>query len=163
MVKIPVLTDKTRVFVSPKLEGGMSSADCVVTKFAKGTVACVIQDSSIDKYIVTRGAHHYSLLLGGNCDWSSGSPLSDSETMVIMATWYLDNVYPLLHEVLDSFTNSEDDKINGFEFWMFYRKDTFIQLTGWWLTRYKDEWEYRVFHAKKQIAAGATFKSAIGC
>jgi hypothetical protein len=101
------------------------------------------------------------MTFGTNSRLVEGITISDKHAMSIMARWYLENIYPLLPEALDGFTDSEEDKISGFGFWMFNPEHNFIQLTNWQYTRAVEFWELRVSRAMEDIRLGATFNSVM--
>ena len=164
MVFIPSLTDNTPVhFSSKKLEENTTTADCIVTKFAKGTRVHTIAGSSMDHYVATCGVRISEMTFGTNGTMIEGITITDNMAMSIIARWYLENVYPLLQEALDGFSNSEEDKIAGFGFWMFHPKHKFIELTNWSRSLREDLWELRVGLAQAKIKKGESFNSVMEC
>ena len=164
MVFIPSLTDNTPVHISSKkLEGNTTTADCIVTKFAKGTRVHTIKGSSMEEYVATRGVRISEMTFGTNSTMCEGTTITDKMAMTIITRWYLENIYPLLHETLDGFSDSEEDKIAGFVFWMFHPEHKFIELTNWSRCRREDLWELRVGLARSRIKKGESFNSVMEC
>ena len=140
-------------------------AECIVLKFAQEDTFKK-PTSTIDNYIPTHGIQISQIVVTTTPDgtpiWHGDAKLLSSlDTMSIMAGWYLENIFPLLHKLQSDFTGTSKNKMDGFGWWMFHPQYDFIQITGWKVARFVDNWHGRMRNLSEKIEAGEKFETVM--